>query len=81
MNLADLDELDRLSRRLRDQQRRIDLGERGNWTTTITQPITGETMELSVPPDKRDEMRAERDKRMKDLKDKIDKIDWSRWEE
>jgi len=65
MKRSDLDELEGPIRALRDQQRRIDLG---NWWG-------------AVGLRKQKNFENERDKAMKDLKAKIDAIDWTKWEE
>ena len=81
MRRSDLDELEGLFRALRDQQRRIDLGKRDNWRTTVIHPLTDEEITFPVSLRKQKNFENERDKAMKDLKAKIDAIDWTKWEE
>ena len=81
MKRSDLDELEGLFRALRDQQRRIDLGKRADWRTTVIHPLTDEEITFSVNLDEQKNLENERDKAMKDLKAKIDAIDWTKWEE
>jgi len=77
MKKTDLDELERLVMELRREWDRVEGLDRIGWKVSVTVPVTGETIEYSIPIEKQTEFRESLIKKLGDLAKKITEINWT----
>jgi len=77
---TDLEELERSIMELRRGWDRVESLKSSGWKIAVTVPVTGETIEYSVPVDKQTELQASLSKKFGNLAKKIVGIDWTKLE-